>query len=64
MLRSMNKILLIAGIFLIGILLISCASISQDKRTFFGWGSYKDSEIEIKSDHPFKDLVGLKFGIN
>ncbi len=47
-------------------LLSGCASISEDRNTFYGWGHAKmDAQgkvLEIESDSPFKGIMSV-FGI-
>ena len=49
--------LLLLGIFLIS--LTSCARFDKETMTFYGYGRYKDKDVEIESKPLFSDLVNI-----
>lgn len=44
---------------LVSISLSSCARYDDKTKTFYGWGSYKDNDVEIHSDPPLKDIISV-----
>lgn len=40
--------------------LTSCARFDKEKMTFYGYGSYKDADVEMTSKHLFSDLVNIQ----
>lgn len=48
--------------FLVGLSLMflsSCAHVSEDGRTFYGWGRFKNKDIEIESNSPLQELISV-----
>lgn len=59
-LRKEKLIFAVALFFWVCILLCyGCAHYDKEKNIFYGYGRYKDSEIEIESKPIFSDLVNI-----
>ena len=41
------------------LLLSGCARFDKKTTTFYGWGRYKDSDVEMESTPPLADIINV-----
>jgi len=50
---------MVCGAIVCLVFLTGCCRFDKENKTFYGWGTYKDKDVEMSSNSPIKDMVNL-----